>query len=59
MEGDVITMSELFRFERRGVGEDGSVLGELRSTGIVPAFHKVLTAKGIELPIELFGNESF
>ena len=54
MEGDTITMSELFRFERDGVDEDGNVKGELRATGIVPAFHKTLNARGIELPIEVF-----
>ncbi len=57
MEGEVITMSELFRFERRGVDEDGNVMGELRSTGIVPGFHKTLTSKGIELPIDVFSPE--
>ena len=55
MEGDIITMSELFRFQRRGIDEDGKVLGELRPTGIVPSFHRELERRGIELPIELFG----
>jgi pilus assembly protein CpaF len=54
MEGDVITMSELFRFERAGLDEDGNVLGELKPTGIIPAFHKLLKRKGVDLPIELF-----
>jgi pilus assembly protein CpaF len=58
MEGEVITTSELFKFERRGVGEDGVVLGELRPTGIVPAFHKTLTAKAIEVPVGLFGFDA-
>jgi len=56
MEGDVITMSELFKFEREGVAEDGTILGELKPTGIVPGFHRTLTAKGIDMPVELFGN---
>jgi len=54
MEGDVITMSELFRFERRGLDEDGNVLGRLQASGIIPAFHKKLQAKGIEIPVEIF-----
>jgi len=54
MEGDIITMSELFKFERRGLDADGTVLGELKATGIVPAFHKTLAAKAITLPIALF-----
>ncbi len=56
MEGDVITMSELFVFERRGLDKDGNVLGELRPTGIVPAFQKRLRERGLELSVELFQN---
>ena len=57
MEGEIITMSELFRFERQGVDEDGMVLGELQPTGIVPGFYKKLMARGIDLPIEVFSAE--
>ena len=58
MEGDIITMSELFRFDRRGV-EGGNVQGEMKPTGIVPAFHQVLQSKAIELPLKLFGNGAY
>jgi pilus assembly protein CpaF len=54
MEGDVITTSELFKFERRGLDKEGNVQGELVTTGIVPGFEKRLRERGIELPIELF-----
>ncbi len=54
MEGEVITTSELFRFDRRGLDKEGNVLGELVTTGIVPAFEKRLRERGIELPVELF-----
>jgi pilus assembly protein CpaF len=54
MEGDIITMSELFKFERRGLDKEGGVQGELLTTGIVPAFEKRLRERGIELPIDLF-----
>lgn len=54
MEGDVITMSELFEFDRRGISADGQVLGELKATGTIPAFHKALEPRGIYLPIEAF-----
>jgi pilus assembly protein CpaF len=56
MEGDVITTSELFTFERRGLDKDGNVQGELIATGIVPAFEKRLRERGIDLPVELFRN---
>jgi len=55
MEGEVVVMSELFRFERRGLDQQGNVIGELKATGIIPGFHKQVTRKGIELPVELFG----
>ena len=54
MEGDVITTSELFKFERRGLDKDRNVLGELVTTGIVPGFERRLRERGIELPVELF-----
>jgi pilus assembly protein CpaF len=54
MEGDIITMSEIFAFERRGLDANGNVLGELKATGVVPAFHRRLAARGIELPVSLF-----
>jgi pilus assembly protein CpaF len=54
MEGEIVTMSELFRFEREGIDENNNVLGSLRPTGIIPAFHQQIRTKGIELPVELF-----
>ena len=56
MEGDIITMSELFSFNREGIDENNNVIGELRPTGIVPAFQRELKRKGIEIPIEVFGQ---
>jgi pilus assembly protein CpaF len=55
MEGEIITMSELFRFDRQGIDKEGKVIGALKATGIIPGFHKQVTRKGIELPVELFG----
>jgi pilus assembly protein CpaF len=57
MEGEIITMSELFRFERGGVDADGMIIGGLQATGIVPGFHKTLESRGIDLPIEVFHPE--
>ena len=56
MEGEIITMSELFRVEREGVGKDGAILGGLKPTGIVPSFHKKLIDRGIDLPIEVYSG---
>jgi pilus assembly protein CpaF len=54
MEGDIVTMSEIFTFERRGLDADGNVLGELRPTGVMPAFQKRLAQRGVDLPASLF-----
>ena len=54
MEGDVITMQDIFTFERQGVGEDGRVLGRFHATGLRPRFTERLQAWGIELPAGLF-----
>lgn len=54
MEGDIITMSEIFRFERRGVDENGRVIGDYRATGIVPNFYAQLKPRGIDLGIDVF-----
>jgi pilus assembly protein CpaF len=54
MEGEVVTMSEIFAFERRGLDANGNVLGELKATGVVPAFQRRLAGRGLELPVSLF-----
>jgi pilus assembly protein CpaF len=54
MEGDIITMSELFAYKREGMDDDKNVIGKLQATGIIPAFHKDLAQRGIDLPIETF-----
>ncbi len=59
MEGEVVTMSEIFRFRRAGVDENGRVLGEYESTGLIPNFKARLEERGIALPHELFiGNRA-
>ena len=54
MEGEVITMSEIFTFRRTGVDAEGNVQGKLQATGVVPAFHKKVAVRGVDLPISVF-----
>jgi pilus assembly protein CpaF len=54
MEGDVITMTDIFVFEQTGL-EDGRVIGRLRPTGLRPKFMDKLEASGIHLPASIFG----
>lgn len=58
MEGDVITMSEIFNFTRKGKDEEGKILGEFIATGVVPNFNGDLKAKGIILPNSIFGIDT-
>ncbi len=54
MEGDVITMQDIFVYDRQGMTDDGKVQGRFRATGIRPRFTERLQAWGIELPAGLF-----
>ena len=58
MEGEVITMQDIFTYNRRGMDEAGNVLGEFRATGIRPRFSDRLAAFGINLSSMLFGERS-
>ena len=59
MEGDVITMQEIFTFERHGMGEEGEVLGRFKATGIRPRFAERLQSYGVEMPTAMFANPDF
>jgi pilus assembly protein CpaF len=54
MEGDVVTMQEIFVFEQTGVAPDGTVLGHFRATGIRPKFVDRLRVHGISVPDGIF-----
>lgn len=54
MEGDVITMTDIFMFEQSGY-EEGRVVGRLRPTGLRPKFIDKIEAAGIHLPASIFG----
>ncbi len=56
MEGEIITMSEIFRFVRTGVNDKGDVLGRYMATGIIPECHDALVKRGIDLPIDTFND---
>jgi len=54
MEGDVITMQEIFAFKKRGVRDSGEVIGEFVPTGVRPKFAEQLALAGISLPAMMF-----
>lgn len=54
MEGEVITMTDIFVFEQTGI-ENGQIVGRLRPTGLRPKFMDKIEATGINLPPSIFG----
>lgn len=54
LEGDIITTSEIYKFERRGLNDSFEVEGSFVPTGIVPKFYSRLKAHGIDLDISVF-----
>jgi len=54
MEGDIITMQEIYAFEKVGVTQEGKALGRFRATGVRPKLCERLKASGINLPGTMF-----
>jgi pilus assembly protein CpaF len=54
MEGNVVTMQDIFTFRREGIGEDSAVLGKFAPTGIRPKFVDRLRLAGVTLPTSMF-----
>jgi pilus assembly protein CpaF len=54
MEGDMVTLQDIFVFEKRGISSEGKVLGRFSATGIRPKFSEKMLAAGIRLSPDLF-----
>ena len=54
MESDMVSMQEIFRFNRRGIDADGHVVGEFRATGVRPKFMGQIEIRGMHLHADLF-----
>ncbi|MDA3971054.1 MAG: CpaF family protein [Desulfobulbaceae bacterium] len=57
MEGNVITIQDIFIFEKKGIGKEGKVLGRFRATGIRPNCADKLELAGIKIPDDLFSPD--
>jgi pilus assembly protein CpaF len=57
MEGDIITMQEIFRFEKLGLGPEGKVIGRFSATGVRPKVCERLRTSGIQLPPDMFDGQ--
>jgi len=54
MEGNVVTMQDIFVFRKRGIRESGEVIGDFVATGIRPKFTERLVVAGVQVPISMF-----
>jgi pilus assembly protein CpaF len=54
MEGDIVVLTDIFKFEQTSMGENGKIIGELKATGIRPIFTPRLDAAGFKLGAEVF-----
>ncbi|NLC70386.1 MAG: CpaF family protein [Desulfuromonadaceae bacterium] len=59
LEGTIITLQDIFIFEKQGIDENGKVLGRFRPTGIRPKFAEKLELAGIPVPHRLFSPDHF
>jgi pilus assembly protein CpaF len=56
MEGEVITLQDIFVFRQEGKDEKGRIVGEVAPTGLKPKFMEKLEASGIVLPSDIFSK---
>ena len=47
-------MSEIFTYQRKGLDEDGKIMGQYKATGLVPKFAEKISARGLGMDINLF-----
>jgi pilus assembly protein CpaF len=57
MEGDIITLQEIFSFQQKGIDSKGAVKGRFQATGIRPRFVEIFKARGIPVPMDLFNPD--
>ena len=54
MEGDVLTLQDIFRFEHAGMDDDGRLLGSLSATGMRPKYYETIVDNGVQLSMDIF-----
>ena len=57
MEGDIITLQDIFLYNKIGVDERGRVIGRHKATGVRPKFMERLQSMGIHLPADIFKTD--
>ncbi len=57
MQGDVITLQDIFLFKQEGMSKQGKIIGKFQASGFIPKFIEVLEKKGYKIPRGLFNND--
>jgi septum site-determining protein MinD len=57
MQGDVVTLAEIFRFKETGYDKNRKIQGVFQATGTIPSFIQKLSDKGVVIPREIFSND--
>lgn len=58
MQGEVITLQEIFKFKEVGFEEDGQIIGQFQASGIIPSFIEKFERKGLKIPRDLFTTKT-
>lgn len=58
MQGDIISLAEIFRFKETGYDKNRKIIGQFQATGTVPSFVQEIKDKGGHIPMEIFSNEA-
>lgn len=58
MQGDVVTLQDIFLFNQKGINKQGKIEGEFQATGFIPKFIEILEKRGYKIPRGLFRNDS-
>ncbi|MBY0553016.1 Flp pilus assembly complex ATPase component TadA [bacterium] len=58
MQGDVVTLAEIFKYKETGYDKNRKIIGQFQSTGTVPSFAQEIKDKGGHIPMEIFSNEA-
>lgn len=58
LQGDVVTLAEIFKFKETGYDKNRRIQGIYQATGVVPSFIQKLSERGVHIPREIFANES-
>src|SRR6185295_18656365 len=58
IQGQTVSLQDIFTFEQRGLDAEGKIVGEYRPTGLRPSFSEILAAQGCELEPGLFLAEA-